>query len=645
MQSETERLTNSWRICIHSLTVLAGFVLLSILFVHSSSAQTWESALVRFGHDGKLVYTKDADGNRIPDFSHAGYMGGGVAIPVVPTVKTIAPIIGDNTARIQAAIDSVGALPLNANGFRGALLLGPGTYDVYGTLRVNFSGVVLRGAGDGSDPLTNTLLKGKGDTPHQRTILIAGGGSGTMWRDSVAGTRSNILDDTVFVGARTFRVQNPSRFAVGDNIIVYHPCSGGWLTAIDSGGTHFREPGAEEGVDVPWELGSQPIVYNRFITGIRGDTIFVDVPMFNHLIRSLSQSYIYKYSRSGLRTKIGIENIRIDIETAGGTDEAHAWDAIALTQIENAWVKNCTMLHFGQAGVETSTATRVTIDSCKALDPVSIITGERRYNFNMYTASQQILVSNCSTTGGRHDFVSNGTSWTSGCVFLNCTSEGTNASSEGHRRWTTGFLYDNIVFRNANVSFVLGLYNRGYYGTSHGWAIAHSVLWNCDATGKQVIVQRPPTAQNYAIGCKGTVAGVSPPTPFAEPQGYIEGSNLNGLNPRSLYLAQLSERLAATTVEEGWGGEFTPQDLRLYQNFPNPFNPTTTIRFSVGAYGHTSLRVFDMLGREVAALVNEEMKPGYYEVWFEAREYSSGILFCQLRSGNAVQTKRMLLMR
>ncbi len=582
MQSETERLTNSWRICIHSLTVLAGFVLLSILFVHSSSAQTWESALVRFGHDGKLVYTKDADGNRIPDFSHAGYMGGGVAIPVVPTVKTIAPIIGDNTARIQAAIDSVGALPLNANGFRGALLLGPGTYDVYGTLRVNFSGVVLRGAGDGSDPLTNTLLKGKGDTPHQRTILIAGGGSGTMWRDSVAGTRSNILDDTVFVGARTFRVQNPSRFAVGDNIIVYHPCSGGWLTAIDSGGTHYREPGAEEGVDVPWELGSQPIVYNRFITGIRGDTIFVDVPMFNHLIRSLSQSYIYKYSRSGLRTKIGIENIRIDIETAGGTDEAHAWDAIALTQIENAWVKNCTMLHFGQAGVETSTATRVTIDSCKALDPVSIITGERRYN---------------------------------------------------------------IVFRNANVSFVLGLYNRGYYGTSHGWAIAHSVLWNCDATGKQVIVQRPPTAQNYAIGCKGTVAGVSPPAPFAEPQGYIEGSNLNGLNPRSLYLAQLSERLAATTVEEGWGGEFTPQDLRLYQNFPNPFNPTTTIRFSVGAYGHTSLRVFDMLGREVAALVNEEMKPGYYEVWFEAREYSSGILFCQLRSGNAVQTKRMLLMR
>ncbi len=92
-------------------------------------------------------------------------------------------------------------------------------------------------------------------------------------------------------------------------------------------------------------MGSQPIVYNRYVTAVSGDTVAIDAPVFNHLVRSLSQSYIYKYARSGLRTNNGIEDLRIDIETAGGTDEAHPWDAINLVQIEDAWVRNCTMLH------------------------------------------------------------------------------------------------------------------------------------------------------------------------------------------------------------------------------------------------------------------------------------------------------------
>lgn len=621
------------------------FVVFANLLSTRGTAQTWESAIVHYGNDGKLVYVKDANGNRVPDFSHAGYGGGGVALPTVAEVKRISPVPGDNTARVQAAIDSVGAMPMNGDGIRGALVLSSGVYNIYGTIYVRQSGVVLRGSGDGSDSLTNTILKGKGDTPHQRTILIAGGGSGTKWSDSVAGTRSNILDDTVFVGSRQFRVQNPSRFAVGDNIIIYHPCTGAWLTAIDSGGTHYREPGAEPGVDVPWEVGSQPILFNRFVTGMRGDTIIVDVPVFNHLIRSLSQSYIYRYSRSGLRTKIGIENLRVDIETAGGTNENHVWDAIALTQIENAWVKNCTMLHFGHAGVETSTATRITIDSCKALDPVSLITGERRYNFNMYTASQQILVSHCNTSNGRHDFVSNGTSWTSGCVFLDCTSMSTNAPSEGHRRWTTGFLYDNVTFTSANNDVVLGLYNRGYYGTSHGWAIAHSLAWNCNATGHLILIQRPPTAENYAIGCSGTITGISPPAPFNEPQGYIEGSNHVGLNPRSLYLAQLSERLGTTSVQDGGKEEHTPLDVGLCQNYPNPFNPSTTIRFRISHFGFVSLKVFDILGKEVATLVNVGLEPGSHEAVFDASRLASGVYVYRLSRGNRTESKHMLLMK
>src|SRR5947209_18476347 len=79
------------------------------------------------GPDGKLVYKTTERGDRILDFSHAGYMGGGVALPTVAVQKTVEPSGGDDTARIQAALDEVAASPLK-DGFRGAVLLAPGVY-------------------------------------------------------------------------------------------------------------------------------------------------------------------------------------------------------------------------------------------------------------------------------------------------------------------------------------------------------------------------------------------------------------------------------------------------------------------------------------------------------------------------------------
>ena len=80
------------------------------------------------GIDGKLVYVPDDQGNIIHDASHAGYGGGGVAIPTVPIKETIWPVAGDNTANIQGAITKVAALPLDRNGFRGTVLLRAGYY-------------------------------------------------------------------------------------------------------------------------------------------------------------------------------------------------------------------------------------------------------------------------------------------------------------------------------------------------------------------------------------------------------------------------------------------------------------------------------------------------------------------------------------
>jgi hypothetical protein len=83
----------------------------------------------------------------------------------------------------------------------------------------------------------------------------------------------------------------------------------------------------------------------------------------------------------------------------------------------------------------------------------------------------------------------------------------------------------------------------------------------------------------------------------------------------------------------------------LLQNYPNPFNPTTKIRYSVLQSSNIILKVFDILGREVATIVNEEKPDGEYEVEFNAANLPSGIYFYQLSAGNFVETKKMVLLK
>src|SRR5579884_1628361 len=109
------------------------------------------SAWVFFGSNHRLQYTPDANGNRIMDYSFAGYMGGGVALPGAPVQATVNPSGGDDTAAIQAAIDSVSALPPDANGFRGTVLLAPGAFSTSSTLKITTGGVILHGSGTDSN--------------------------------------------------------------------------------------------------------------------------------------------------------------------------------------------------------------------------------------------------------------------------------------------------------------------------------------------------------------------------------------------------------------------------------------------------------------------------------------------------------------
>jgi hypothetical protein len=88
-----------------------------------------------------------------------------------------------------------------------------------------------------------------------------------------------------------------------------------------------------------------------------------------------------------------------------------------------------------------------------------------------------------------------------------------------------------------------------------------------------------------------------------------------------------------------------PEKFELMQNYPNPFNPSTYIEYKLPERTHVSLKVFDVLGREVATLVDAVQEAGSYRVRFESKELSSGVYFYVLRAGKFVDVKKMMLLK
>jgi hypothetical protein len=170
---------------------------------------------------GRLVYNPDALGNRIPDFSYCGYKASNNAIPN-GLVKVVVPVAaGDATLRIQSAIDYVASLPTDADGFKGAVLLQKGTYNVEGQLKISSSGVILRGSGMGAG---GTVLLGTGK---DRATLVRIFGK----NDKTTGTEVKVADVYVPVNATKLTVSNAS-FKVGDDVIIHRPSTKKWIADL-----------------------------------------------------------------------------------------------------------------------------------------------------------------------------------------------------------------------------------------------------------------------------------------------------------------------------------------------------------------------------------------------------------------------------
>ena len=102
--------------------------------------------------------------------------------------------------------------------------------------------------------------------------------------------------------------------------------------------------------------------------------------------------------------------------------------------------------------------------------------------------------------------------------------------------------------------------------------------------------------------------------------------------------------ITVTGVEDSQNKNIS-ESFALEQNYPNPFNPSTTIRYQIPTAGIVTLKIYDVLGNEVATLVNEEKSAGSYEVNFNASSLASGIYFYKIQAGSFVQTKKMILLK
>jgi hypothetical protein len=533
------------------------FLLLCLSFlVQALQAQT--STLIAVGYDGKLIYTPDAVGSVIPDFSGVGYKNSVTPIPAVPVVKTVTAVSGDNYNNIQTAINEVAAMPLQANGFRGAILFQAGLYEISERINITTSGIVLQGEG------LTTEFRATGTT--QYDLIRISGGSVSIQTAS----QKKITDTFVPIGAKTITVESGHSFVAGDWVYLHREPNAAWITLL---GMDLLETYGVPDV-VNWTAEAYQVNSERQILSVIGNLLTLDAPVMDIIDAQYADGYLSKITSTRI-SNVGIENMKMtstyttgwDSSVSGvAHDEQHGWNAVRIFNARDCWVKKVTAYYFGFSCVNIgSTASFITVDSCAMYDPISIIDGGRRYSFNV--DGQRNLVQNCIARNGRHDYVT-GSRVAGPNVFYKNSATLQKNDMGPHHRWATGILFDNITSNGE-----LNAQNRLTSGTGHGWAGSQIMLWNCNVS--KIVIQSPPSHHtNWAIGCTSPiVTNEQWWGPF--PLGIVQSTNHPITAIPSLFVAQLNERLNDLTVEPGI--TFNPQDLVVNGDFETWTNTATAM--------------------------------------------------------------------
>ena len=532
------------------------FILLAAVCLTPSQAQdAWSTDYAYYGKGGKLSYTPDEEGNVIPDFSHVGYRYGDESIPDISTVVEVSPVDGDDGAVIQAAIESLYSVTPDENGFRGAVLLKAGTYQVNDQIEVNKSGIVLRGEGQDEN---GTIIIATGTSTR---VLLEFGTSGSLSVDN--GSKVQIKEDFVPVGRNFVVVESASGYSVGDQIALYRPGTSQWISDIkmdqisaDSDGTPSTQ----------WTPSSYSFYFEREITKVSGDSIFFRNPVVMALDKTYGGGFVYKSSMSRIEN-VGVENICFKSEYASATDENHSWTAVQFNNVKHAWAKNVTSWYFAFSCVAVEIdAKLVSVIDCSCFEPKSLIDGSRRYSF--YCVGQLNLFKGCVTTEGRHDFVTSSRVCGPN-VFTQCSATNAYADIGPHHRWAMGTLYDLI-----ETDGQINVQDRDNMGSGHGWSGANQVFWNCVADAS--ICQSPwVSAKNYNFGFQGDKL---PGYKNDRPDGVWVGQNQTGLFPASLYEAQLTDRTGNNLVFSSYTLLNAVNDSLFRMTFNLPLKQSTVLK-------------------------------------------------------------------
>jgi hypothetical protein len=487
------------------------------------------SQWVYFDHAGKLAYRVMAAGDRILDFSFAGYMGGGVALPAVRVKKTLTPSGEDDSAAIQAAIDEVSKLPL-VNGVRGAVLLRPGHYRCKDTLKILNSGVVLRGSGPGEN---DTVIELTGD-PHLAISIL---GKREL---QLLGIATTVTDAYVPAGTMSLHVQDSSGFNAGDTVEIVKPATAAWVRFMG------MDTLVRNGKKETW-VGSD-IKIERRITAIKDKTLVFDVPLADSYdAKYLGQNgtTITKVSDTGQIEQVGVESLRILAPARKVTLNDKHFNGIEMKSVQDGWVRNLRILNTtGPVNLDHDTR-RVTVQQVNVTQSIALIGAAKSADFSV--DGTQILIDRCTATEDNVFYIATGARQQGPNVILHSVFHG-DGHIQPHQRWSTALLVDSTEVPEGGID----LMNRGEMGSGHGWTMGWGVAWN--NTAKSYVIQMPPGSANWAIGNRGEQQSAKMPTFDPGPelpmlaQGIIDSPD-KPVAPSSLYLEQLKERLGPQALK------------------------------------------------------------------------------------------------
>ena len=489
-------------------TILLG--LLSIGFAQSH-AQTFALQV----KDDRITYLNDELGNRILDFSTCGYQASEQDIPSVRNVVFVSWKPGDNTTRIQRAIDYVASLPPDISGFRGAVLLDKGEFSLSGSIRIATSGIVLRGM----DKESTILLKKGVD---RGSLIYMEGENDLVIKDTL-----QVLSNYVPVNTKTLEVALGTSLKKGDRIMVTRPSGKEWIASL---GCNIFGGGISA---LGWKEGDMDLTWDRVVSDINGNLLTLDAPLTVALDAKYGVSTIMTYQWNGRIENCGVENLTLvsDYDKHYPKDEDHCWTGISIEAAENCWVRQVNFRHFaGSAVIVQRTGSKITVEDCISKDPVSEIGGMRRCTF--HTLGQQTLFQRCYSEQGIHDFAA-GFCAAGPNAFVQCDSYQSLGFSGSIDAWACGLLFDVVNIDGHNLTFK----NLGQDKNGAGWNTGNSLFWQC--TAAEIECYTPAKdAQNRAYGCWAQFSG----------DGEWAQSN-NHVQPRSIFYAQLTERLQKECAE------------------------------------------------------------------------------------------------